>query len=70
MTDLTQFEVTALYPSAKGGQHVGLTHLGIKVKHIPTGIYCVCEYERSQHKNRKAAMAAVEMALAEIGWKE
>lgn len=64
------FSVEAVNRMLPGGQQVGTTYCGVKVTHLPTGIYAVCDYERSQHKNRTIAMRMVEYGLAEIGWKK
>lgn len=39
-----------------GGQQVGLTRIGVKITHLPSGLVAHCEVERSQHKNRAIAM--------------
>lgn len=68
-TGSDDFEVSIINNRPVGGQQVGTHICPIKVLHKPTGIYAVCDYERSQHRNRTIAMQMVEYGLAEMGIK-
>lgn len=55
----------AMRASGPGGQHVNTTDSAVRATHIPTGMIAAAREERSQHMNKKLALARLTSQLEE-----
>lgn len=57
-------EWTMTISRGKGGQSVNTTYSCVVLKHKPSGIMVRCQNERSQHRNKRTALAILSAKLA------
>jgi protein subunit release factor B len=62
---LAECRVETFRAGGPGGQHQNKTESGVRLTHLPTGISVTARESRSQHRNRKTALARLRAALEE-----
>lgn len=64
MIDEKDLKWEAYYPDAQvGGMNPCHTRTGVRVTHLPSGVAVAVADERSLHKNKTVALAALQLAL-------
>jgi peptide chain release factor len=63
--DRSDVRFETMRASGPGGQHVNRTESAVRVTHVPSGLQATASEERSQHRNRKLALARLAARLEE-----
>jgi protein subunit release factor A len=67
---LAECRVDTFRAGGKGGQHQNTTESGVRLVHRPTGVRVESRTERSQHQNRRRALARLREKLEALNHRE
>jgi len=62
-----ELRVEVMRSSGPGGQHVNKTESAVRVTHVPSGLSAIAREERSQHLNRRLALARLARLFEQQG---